>query len=327
VLNMNVVHELINTGEQSIKDALAEYKLGVVDCSEWESFVVKYNSQADALNAAVHMGLVLDNDVLAGLENSITRPEARVALQNYKATSVNSSSKLDAEKQVPAAIRVPEGKRRARLSVNSKKQDPLEHDVGPALEPKPSSELENDLHESGSESESESERIITGNDTAAEDVVAASPAAWGSNVVMSLQSNMVTQLDNPICATVSDNNREDQGDSGQIWGTNDDKLSPGGRAPAPEEKVDPYEAWLVDHCDLLQTYFDRYDLDKSGTLNDADELQYLTINVIKAMDIKVSLSVVDQVLEPALQELGDGQHWEYMKFVEWFYTSFIVTDL
>ena len=41
--------------------------------------------------------------------------------------------------------------------------------------------------------------------------------------------------------------------------------------------------------------FDRYDLDKSGTLNDADELQYLTINVIKAMDIKVSLSVVDQV--------------------------------
>ena len=92
--------------------------------------------------------------------------------------------------------------------------------------------------------------------------------------------------------------------------------------------------------------FDRYDLDDSGTLNDADELKCLTINVINAMDIRVSLSVIDQVphaglvvfdavcdscapqvLEPALQELGDGQHWEYMKFVEWFYTSFIVTDL
>ena len=108
------------------------------------------------------------------------------------------------------------------------------------------------------ESITDSLRIITGNDTIAEDVVAASPAAWGSNVVMSLQSNMVTQLDNPICAAVSDNNKEDQGDSGPIWGTNDEKLSPGGRSPAPEEKVDPYEAWLVDHCDLFQTYFDRY---------------------------------------------------------------------
>ena len=38
-------------------------------------------------------------------------------------------------------------------------------------------------------------------------------------------------------------------------------------------------------------YF-RYDLDKSGTLNDADELQYLTINLIQALDIRLSLSAI-----------------------------------
>ena len=49
-------------------------------------------------------------------------------------------------------------------------------------------------------------------------------------------------------------------------------------------------------------YFDRYDLDESGTLNDADELRYLTMAVVKANILKLTKS---EVLPASLQALSD----------------------
>ena len=48
--------------------------------------------------------------------------------------------------------------------------------------------------------------------------------------------------------------------------------------------------------ELCQNYFDRYDLDISGTLNSRDELKFLTINVIKACKYEVTLVEVATLL-------------------------------
>merc|ERR1711998_21755 len=93
-----------------------------------------------------------------------------------------------------------------------------------------------------------------------------------------------------------------------------------------EENADsnPFGEWLTKNNQTLTTYFNRYDLDKSGTLNDGDELQYLTINVIKALDVRMSLSLIDETLEPALEKISSGEEWTFEVFVNWFYNSFVV---
>merc|ERR1712195_159204 len=98
--------------------------------------------------------------------------------------------------------------------------------------------------------------------------------------------------------------------------------------PTPREEEEPEDplmvAWREEHLETLETYFVRYDLDKSGTLNDPDELQYLTINVIKATGIKCSLSTIDEVLEPGMEAMRIGELWTFKEFVTWFHTKFVV---
>merc|ERR1711865_645856 len=101
--------------------------------------------------------------------------------------------------------------------------------------------------------------------------------------------------------------------------------------------------WRKEHRETLETYFVRYDLDKSGTLNDPDELQYLTINVIKATGIKCPLSLVDEVLtsvslcalvsdvcaqalEPGMEAMKNGELWTFDEFIAWFHSSFVAVQ-
>lgn len=84
--------------------------------------------------------------------------------------------------------------------------------------------------------------------------------------------------------------------------------------------------WREEHRETLETYFVRYDLDKSGTLNDPDELQYLTINVIKATGIKCPLSLVDEALEPGMEAMKNGELWTFDEFIAWFHSSFVAVQ-
>merc|ERR1711865_1184663 len=100
--------------------------------------------------------------------------------------------------------------------------------------------------------------------------------------------------------------------------------------PTPREEEEPEDplmvAWREEHLETLETYFVRYDLDKSGTLNDPDELQYLTINVIKATGIKCPLSLVDEALEPGMEAMKNGELWTFDEFIAWFHSSFVAVQ-
>ena len=74
-----------------------------------------------------------------------------------------------------------------------------------------------------------------------------------------------------------------------------------------ENKLSSFQAWRSENVVLLQKYFDRYDLDKSGTLNGPDELQYLTINMVQSLRIRVSPDTIDKELEPVFQQVQDGK--------------------
>lgn len=89
---------------------------------------------------------------------------------------------------------------------------------------------------------------------------------------------------------------------------------------------DHFALWCAENNELLLNYFERYDLDNSGTLNDEDELQYLTINIVKALGLRISLSEMDKILEPAMQKINAGNHWNMDQFAKWFYTNFVQLD-
>eukprot|EP00656_Telonema_subtile_P044231 TRINITY_DN5051_c0_g1_i3.p1 TRINITY_DN5051_c0_g1~~TRINITY_DN5051_c0_g1_i3.p1 ORF type:complete len:239 (-),score=52.96 TRINITY_DN5051_c0_g1_i3:22-738(-) len=85
----------------------------------------------------------------------------------------------------------------------------------------------------------------------------------------------------------------------------------------------PFDVWHAEHGALLERMFIRYDLDDSGTLSDAEELECLTINLVTALQLKVPLQEIDEVIAPPKRIIGDGHHWSYEDFVGWFYYAFI----
>merc|ERR1711998_635636 len=94
--------------------------------------------------------------------------------------------------------------------------------------------------------------------------------------------------------------------------------------PSAQEEVAPSEAytqWHDEKLELCQNYFDRYDLDQSGTLNSAEELKYLTINVIKATKLDLSLAEVDKVTQPAIATIEAGGAYTLEDFMRWFHDN------
>jgi hypothetical protein len=87
-----------------------------------------------------------------------------------------------------------------------------------------------------------------------------------------------------------------------------------------EDMPEGYRQWYSDKRDLCQSYFDRYDLDMSGTLNSKDELKFLTINVIKACKYEVSLPEAEQKYKPAC-ELIEKEPMTLDEFMRWFYDN------
>jgi hypothetical protein len=73
---------------------------------------------------------------------------------------------------------------------------------------------------------------------------------------------------------------------------------------------------------IIQGYFRRYDLDESGTINSNEEMQQLCTNLSVRLELKFSVSDIDQKVTSA----GDmaANEWDCDQFIEWFSKEFSV---
>ena len=71
--------------------------------------------------------------------------------------------------------------------------------------------------------------------------------------------------------------------------------------------------------ELMQRYFDRYDLDESGTINNLEELTQLCTNLIVKLSLDVSLERVEQLISK-IEDLA-LHPWDFDQFRMWFLTN------
>jgi len=85
------------------------------------------------------------------------------------------------------------------------------------------------------------------------------------------------------------------------------------------------EEWCVSKRDTCQTYFDRYDLDDSGTINSVEEMKYLTINLVKANSVPLGITELDAIMTTnlAIKGIGAGAHMTLDNYMVWFYDEII----
>jgi len=74
---------------------------------------------------------------------------------------------------------------------------------------------------------------------------------------------------------------------------------------------------------LIETYFHRYDLDESGTLNSVEELQQLSTNLSFKLRLPLTGEEIDAIVASA-GELSDGDAWDLIQFSEWFKGKFVL---
>ena len=73
----------------------------------------------------------------------------------------------------------------------------------------------------------------------------------------------------------------------------------------------------------LHDFFDRYDYDKSGTINNSDEMQQLCTNIIFKLKIMIAPDDADKRIGSAGdQESFSADPWPFEKFEEWFRENF-----
>jgi len=76
---------------------------------------------------------------------------------------------------------------------------------------------------------------------------------------------------------------------------------------------------------LIETYFHRYDLDESGTLNSVEELQQLSTNLSFKLRLPLTGEEIDAIVASA-GELSDGDAWDLGQFSEWFKAKFVFSS-
>merc|ERR1711918_312785 len=73
---------------------------------------------------------------------------------------------------------------------------------------------------------------------------------------------------------------------------------------------------------LIETYFHRYDLDESGTLNTNEELQQLTTNLSFKLRLPLTGEEIDRIVSSA-GELSGENAWTLDQFRQWFKDEFV----
>jgi len=74
--------------------------------------------------------------------------------------------------------------------------------------------------------------------------------------------------------------------------------------------------------DLIKSYFRRYDLDESGTINSSEELQQLCTNLSVRLELQFSLAEIDAKITGAGSM--EDNNWTLEDFVDWFSKEFEV---
>ena len=95
----------------------------------------------------------------------------------------------------------------------------------------------------------------------------------------------------------------------------------------PDEVVEKDETPEDPEIDnLINKYFERYDLDGSGTLNSDEEREQLTTNLCFKFRVSMEGSDIDKILQSETEkngELSDDYSWDAEEFTAWFKTHFI----
>eukprot|EP00656_Telonema_subtile_P001235 TRINITY_DN10572_c0_g4_i2.p1 TRINITY_DN10572_c0_g4~~TRINITY_DN10572_c0_g4_i2.p1 ORF type:complete len:1702 (-),score=372.54 TRINITY_DN10572_c0_g4_i2:89-5194(-) len=91
--------------------------------------------------------------------------------------------------------------------------------------------------------------------------------------------------------------------------------------PEPNLAMDDDELY-----DEMEKYFQRYDLDESGTLNSSDELQHLTTNLCFRLELPLAGEDIDVIVKSA-GILSDKNAWSVDDFCEWFEERFLGGDV
>lgn len=95
----------------------------------------------------------------------------------------------------------------------------------------------------------------------------------------------------------------------------------------PDEVVEKDEIPEDPEIDnLINKYFERYDLDGSGTLNSDEEREQLTTNLCFKFRVSMEGSDIDKILQSETEkngELSDDYSWDAEEFTAWFKTHFI----
>jgi len=73
---------------------------------------------------------------------------------------------------------------------------------------------------------------------------------------------------------------------------------------------------------LIETYFHRYDLDESGTLNTNEELQQLATNLSFKLRLPLTGEEIDRIVSSA-GELSSENAWTLDQFRQWFKDEFV----
>ena len=91
---------------------------------------------------------------------------------------------------------------------------------------------------------------------------------------------------------------------------------------------------------MCQTYFNRYDLDDSGTINNGEELVSLTINLVNANKLKLNVQEVElpinldallmvfvqleAIQTPMVKRIEHGEVLTLEEFMAWFHDRAVV---
>jgi len=84
--------------------------------------------------------------------------------------------------------------------------------------------------------------------------------------------------------------------------------------------VDSDSKVLIPPHEMIRAFFNRYDLDLSGTMNSNNELKQLTVNLI----VNLQLEATVELIEEAVSGSGDMStlNWNIDQFKDWFYKTF-----
>merc|ERR1712146_180592 len=89
-----------------------------------------------------------------------------------------------------------------------------------------------------------------------------------------------------------------------------------------EDKDDEADVDDEELNSLIESYFHRYDLDESGTLNSNEELQQLSTNLSFKLRLPLTGEEIDEIVDSAGQ-LSDMNSWAIDTFRVWFKDNFV----